>query len=139
MLASELRRHNFASSSQDAVQQAQGFFEQKQVEKSVVVKPSMREDTLHDKRVEVLLEIQEKKYQQELALLRSALNRMSSELEMVKAEMRKLAEMPRSKELPQQKEKQEMLKTEEKQAHPRQGNFTSADVDIQKMFYFGNK
>ena len=37
------------------------------------------------------------------------------------------------------KEQQQPLKTEEKKENPRQGKFSSDDVDIKKMFYYGNK
>jgi hypothetical protein len=68
-------------------------------------------------------------------MLKSALNTLAHELESVKSELRKLGEsVP-----PKPKEKQVELKTEAKEVHPRQGNFTPSDVDIQKMFYFGTK
>ena len=36
-------------------------------------------------------------------------------------------------------ETQKSLKAEEKQPHPRQGNYQPGDVAIDKMFYFGHK
>ena len=82
-----------------------------------------------------MLEMNSKKNSQELDLLRSAVGRLAHELESLKGELKRLLE----EAPPRQKEKQQPLKTETKEAHPRQGNFTPDDVSIEKMFYFGNK
>jgi membrane-bound lytic murein transglycosylase MltF len=136
-LASDLKKHNFAVSSEDAYQQAEQVFAEQEAPvvaevQHVVVQ---KVDSLAERRFELILEQNNKKYVQEIHLLRSALGSLAQELESVKSEIRRLHEQAPSKP----KEKQEPLKTEVKEDHPRQGKFTSADVDIQKMFYFGAK
>ncbi len=135
-LAKELRNHNFASSSDSAFQQAEQVFEEGQQvvieEKPAVVQ---RVDALSERRFEMLLEQNNKRCEQEISLLRSALGSLANELECLKSELRKLSEQAP----PKPKDRQEPLKTEVKEEHPRQGKFTSSDVDIQKMFYFGSK
>lgn len=134
-LASDLRKHNFAGSSEDAFQQAEQVFEESPVKEVVEESPvAQRSDRLAERRFELLLEQNNQKHAQELQVLRSALNSMAQELESLKSELRKLSEQN-----PKPKERQEPLKTEVKEEHPRQGKFGPADVDIQKMFYFGTK
>lgn len=137
-LASELRKHNFASSSDDAFQQAEQVIENKPVQEeshSIFVPKVERHDALIERRFELLLEQQRMKYEQELGLLRSALGVLSREVEGLKASISKVqVQVP-----PKPKEAQQPLKTEVKEDHPRQGKFSPGDVDIQKMFYFGNK
>ncbi len=135
-LASELRKHNFATSSDDAFQQAEQVYNESASQQVAVVEQPIveRSAPLEEKKVELLLEMNNRKYEQELGLLRSALNSLAQEIEMLKSELRKAVEVS-----PKPKERQEPLKTETKEAHPRQGNFTPNDVDIQKMFYFGAK
>ena len=136
-LAAELKKHNFASSSEDAFQQAEQVYVEKEVseisaEPQVVVQ--QKSDPLAERRVELILEQNNRKYEQELGLLRSAVNTLANELENLKSELRRL-----HVEQPKPKEQQVPLKTEPKEDHPRQGKFQPNDVDIQKMFYFGTK
>ncbi len=137
-LAAELKKHNFAQSSEDAYQQAEQVYVDKEpsvvsVEPQVVVQQKV--DPLAERRVELILEQNNRKYEQELGLLRSAVNTLANELEMLKSELRKFHEQAP----PKPKEQQVPLKTEPKEDHPRQGKFQPNDVDIQKMFYFGTK
>lgn len=135
-LASDLKRHNFAASSEDAFQQAEQIFQENAEESVVIEQPvEQKSDNLSGKRTELLLEMNNKKYEQEFSLLRSALNSLAQEIEILKAELRRLSEQAP----PKPKERQEPLKTETKEEHPRQGKFVPGDVDIQKMFYFGKK
>lgn len=148
-LASELRKYNFADSSEDAFRQAeqtlnQGERSQTQaavvsesqpVQKPVQEPVQQPQDGLVQRQVEILLEQHGRKQQQEVALLRAAVNQLSAELSALKGQLEKLSvQAP-----PKPKEKQVELPKEAKEDHPRQGKFTSNDVDIQKMFYFGNK
>lgn len=136
-LASELRKHNIADSSDAAFQQAEQVFEPSVQQVVIEEKPAVvqRVDVLAERKFEMLLEQNNKKYEQEISLLRSAVGTLANELECLKSELRKLSEQAP----PKPKERQEPLKTEVKEEHPRQGKFTSTDVDIQKMFYFGTK
>ncbi len=132
-LAADLKKHNFATSSQDAFQQAEQVFTETPVisdEPQLVVQ--QKEDHLASRRFELLLEQNNKKYEQEIGLLRSALNSLAMQLDGLRSELHKMHEAPK-------KEQQVPLKTAPKEDHPRQGKFTSSDVDIQKMFYCGTK
>lgn len=136
-LASDLRKHNFAVSSEEAYQQAEQVFQEVpvvEVSEAPVVSVQ-KVDHLAERRFELLLEQNNRKYEQEIGLLRSALGTLASEIENLKSELRKMHEQAP----PKQKEHQAPLKTEVKEEHPRQGKFTPGDVDIQKMFYFGTK
>ena len=104
------------------------------VEAPVVVEPQ-QSDSLATKKVELILEMNNKKYEQELSALRNAVTMLANELEILKSELRKSAEQMPVKV----KDKQVELKTEPKADHPRQGKFQPSDVDIQKMFYFGTR
>jgi uncharacterized protein YukE len=139
-LASELRKNHFAGSSVDAYQQAQDIMSSREHHESVSQKEhSVVNDqaALFERRFQLILDMNNKKYEQEFALLRSAINQLVGELNMVRGELQKAKEQIH--EAPKPKEVQQPLKTEVKEAHPRQGNFTSNDVDIKKMFYFGTK
>ena len=89
---------------------------------------------LEEKRTELISQQQNKKYDEELGTLRSAVERLAAEVETLKSTVSKLSEAT-----PVPKEKQAPLKTETKEPHPRQGNFSPDDIDIQKVFYFGTK
>lgn len=136
-LASELRKHNFALSNDEAYKQAEQVYEEgEQVQVQTMREPApVKEDALAERKIQLILDMNNKRFLQEFDLLRSALNTLANELEAVKSEMRKLSEQAP----PKPKERQEPLKTEAKEDHPRQGKFTPSDVDIQKMFYFGTK
>jgi len=139
-LASELRKHNFALSSDEAYQQAEQVYEggtgtQVLVEQKPMI-TSQNQDALSLRRFEMMLEQNNKRYEAEFATYRNAINMLANQLELLKAELVK-SNVERNAERP--KEKQAELKTEVKEAHPRQGNFQPSDVDMQKMFYFGAK
>jgi len=135
-LAAELKKHNFAVSSEDAFQQAEQVYAEvkEQPADAPQVLVEQKADPLAERRFELILEQNNKKYEQEIGLLRSALNTLAQQLDSLKSELHKLHEQS-----PKPKEQQVPLKTEPKEDHPRQGKFTSNDVDIQKMFYFGAK
>ncbi len=135
-LASMLRKHNFASSSEDAFQQAERTFDDDSAEQTVVEQKSSIEhnDALIMRKCELMLELNNKKHSQEIDLLRSAITRLAENVDSIRSTISKMNEVS-----PVPKEKQKVLKTETKEAHPRQGDFKPDDVDIQKMFYFGKK
>ena len=134
-LASELKKHNFADSSEDAFQQAEQVLKESPVQQAAVEeKPvsSVSSDHLAETKLKLMLDMNNKKYSQEISLLRSALGTLAQEVEGLKSQLVKLSEqVPKEKQVP--------LKTEPKVPHPRQGNVTPDDVDLRKMFYFGNK
>ncbi len=154
-LASELRKHNFAMSSEDAFKQAETVYDgnttggaqvlvMEQHPAFTMQQPTQAAahapaDEMTSRKIELLIESHSKKYEEEFSVLRSAINQLIGELNSVKAHLAKATVVSTSDDSAKHKEKQAELKTEVKEDHPRQGKFQPADVDIQKMFYFGAK
>ncbi|GEM_PF-1644136 len=92
---------------------------------------------LQERRFELLLEMNNHKYDQELSALKLVLSAMSTQLEQMRLELKTLNERQLQSGTPKKLDKQEMLKTEVKEPHPRQGNYKPGDIDMQKMFYYG--
>jgi len=137
-LANELKKHNFAQDNDEAVAQAEGVYgqkgqqkEQKEQEPSIVI--DKMDDGLIEQKFQMLLQMHLQKYEQELQNVKQKLGQVSAELEQLKT-----TRVQAPKEQPV-KEKQKELQTKPTESHPKRGNYTSADVDVQKMFYFGNK
>jgi len=78
----------------------------------------------------------QKAHDSELEVLRTAVNQLISEVNMLRDDMTKLNAQA---EQQKPKEKQVELKTENKEPHPRQGNYKPGDIDIKSVFYFGTK
>ena len=153
-LASELRKHNFAMSSEDAFKQAETVYDgnvsggpqvlvMEQHPAFTTQQPTPAAapaDEMTSRKIELLIENHSKKYEEEFSVLRSAINQLIGELNSIKSHLAKGTQSSASTdENRTHKEKQAELKTETKEDHPRQGKFQPADVDIQKMFYFGAK
>jgi len=133
-LANELKKHNFAKDNDDAYAQAEtiycGSAKPKLQEEA---KPAeVKNDALMEQKFQMLLQMHLRKYEEEITNLKTAVASLNSELMTMKT---KMTEVPRV----ETREKQQELKKEPVESHPKRGNYTSADVDVQKMFYFGNK
>jgi len=139
-LSSELKRHGMVNSSTDAYEQAQQIVTitpKKAVsnQETVLVEAAPSADPLVSRQFQVELDRIQKTVNEELDVLRSAMNQIIAEVNALRDDLSKA----QAAQPPKQKEKQVELKTEVKVPHPRQGNFQPGDVDIQKMFYFGTK
>lgn len=142
-LANELKKHNFASNSNDAYEQAQEAFkmsekEEKKAEVAPITpeKPVEQETKLDadffEKKLQLVLEMNNKKYDKIIAEMQEGMQQMAQEII-------KLRDRPVERVEKIEKQVQKELKTVPKESHPKRGEYTSSDVDIQKMFYFGNK
>lgn len=139
-LATELKKHNLSINTEEAVQQAEetyGHGQQAAERQPIQETVSQRApDLLEQRRFEILLQNHTRRYEEQFEIYRNAINKLAEELEIVKTKLTALTAN-------QPKERQESLpqtKSEvKKEPHPKQGGFSSSDVDIQKMFYFGNK
>lgn len=136
-LANEFKKHNFAQSNEDAYKQAESVYDpskRPKTESKTEEQPqSMKLDSgLMEKKIEYLLEMNNKRFEKEINILKDALNELNQELQ-------ELKKMPRPEVKTEKKPVQQPLKTETKEPHPKRGDYTSTDVDIQKMFYFGTK
>lgn len=198
-LASELKKHNFATTNDDAAKLAEEFYKEKtpsqeqlsvkeraeklaeefynkrdglmskkyeeEAESTIEIKekteqrnPDISERETHEKKengmdnmllrkFELLIEMQDKKINQELDYLRSTINFMKARMENLNKEVETLRGKAISSPIQferkeDQKEVQSNLKKENKEEpkdSPRSGKYSSKDVDIQKMFYFGKK
>ena len=104
-------------------------------------------DAMTEKKIELLIEMQNKKITEELDLMRTTINFLKTRMETLNKEVEKLKGKALSSPITfenkeDQKEVQANLKKEKKEEQkdsPRSGKYSSKDVDIQKMFYFGNK
>jgi len=156
VLAKELKKHGFASDINDAVSQAEGMVsEQPQIqeistrtledqEKKVQAGEQAKLRELETK-FYCLMQEQDKKHAEQMKCLQENLKLMLQEIQLLKEmkfekqkeiieEVKK--EMPAPQPMAQEAPRQE---AEKKEAHPRQGNYKSEDVSIEKFFYFGNR
>jgi hypothetical protein len=171
-LAIELKKHNLAQTSDEAAKLAEEFYKQNSEEKTEEQKkPKIEEkeneiktkeqqtgkkpeqedkiisDSLTEKKIELMFEIQEKKVMQDLEYVRSTVNFLKNRMELLNEEVEKLKGKAISSPISFQKKENEKetqanlqtKKESDQEKSPRSGKYSSKDVDIQKMFYFGNK
>jgi len=138
-LSNELKRHHMAESSMDAYSQAQSIVQV--IPKTAlasndgaVVMQEAVADPLVARQMDLEIQRIQKGFSEELEVMRNAMNQIILEVNSLREDLSKAQEA----QPPKQKEKQVELKTEEKVPHARVGHFQPGDVDIQKMFYFGN-
>lgn len=92
-----------------------------------------------DNQYQVLLERQNRQLVQEILALKETVAMLKSDVEQLKSNAARAAIVQQAQ--PKQ-EKQAVLhekKESTEKSHPKQGNFTSEDVAIEKMFYYGKK
>lgn len=144
-LARNLKKSGFAQTSEEAAQQANDVYgkdlkdivpDKPEPEKSsepVSEQPEPSpapDDALFEAKMKLLLEMNQKQFQEQISSIRSQLDGLASEL----ASLKQQVKAPRpEKKVPEQKK----LPDEKKDSHPRQGEFKSDDVSIEKMFYYG--
>jgi hypothetical protein len=139
-LSSELKRHGMAGSSTDAYQQAEEIIQITQKPKPVevgdgTVITAEPADPLIARQFQIELERVQKEHAAQLDVLRNAMNQIIAEVNSLRDDIGKL----QSAQPPKPKEKQEALKTEPNDPHPRQGSYKPGDIDIKSVFYFGTK
>jgi len=92
---------------------------------------------------QLMLEMSNKKLQEELHSVKAALNELNSEISILRLQIQKVQSKPKQAPKPASTSEapvpQQTLPKEKKESHPRQGDFTSDDVSMEKMFHFGNK
>ena len=93
-------------------------------------------DYLMEKKIEYLIDMKVGKIQNQLKEVLDQMQKMSEELDVLKNKVQRLnlGVEPQTKLSEQSGEKEV-----KKEANSRTGDFTSKDVSIEKMFYFGNK
>lgn len=155
-LAKELQKHNFADDSQAAYKFAEKIYAEKasdifgssipesnqsepEVQSESVKVETQKEDSsnneLLERKYQLILEMNNKKFNEELSLLKQQVQDVNSEVERLRLVVRRLEEQGITQK---PVEKQETINVvEKKESHPRQGDFKSSDVPIEKFFYFG--
>lgn len=167
-LTKTLQKHNFATSSLEAVDSASHIYnESTQLQEEAnpqpqiaVEQPIAENNTLLEKRYQMILEMNTKKFEQEIYSLKEQISTLSSQIMGLRAEMMRISSQTKPAEVKvesqnnQKEESNQETQTqsektennnannsnsEQKKEHPRQGAFTSQDVPIEKFFYFGRK
>lgn len=150
-LAGELQKHRISLSSEDALKQAEHILqpiqtmqEQSSIERSETSKIIQNTETLAERQYKLLLEMNNKKFEDAINTLQNTINNLSQEITRLKIDINLLSTRTASQTT--QTTTQQEAKTEEKpkeeqkkEPHPRQGGFVPGDVSIEKMFYFGHK
>ena len=160
-LIKDLKHQGFASNSNDALQQASGFYshdlggvvpEQKQKNygyddpkptasklETPADSPQISEAYLETK-FQLILEMNNKRFNEEFNKLHSKITSLNDEMSSLRMELRKAnefkSEKPRMSE-PQMPMQQQLPVEQKKEDHPRQGKYTSQDVPIDQFFKFG--
>ncbi|MBI4151295.1 hypothetical protein HY492_04160 [Candidatus Woesearchaeota archaeon] len=147
-LMKNLQKHGMATTAPDAFQQAQeivGEAPKKVVTLTQNEKGGIDVETVQvpgsaliESRVNLLLDMNSKKIDGQFQTMRDTISALAMEIERMKFELKKFQDT-KAKVVQVVQETQKSLKAEEKQPHPRQGNFQPGDVAIDKMFYFGHK
>lgn len=143
-LMRELQKHGIAASPEDAFTQASAIVQQQ--ERKIMANPESglvleqkQESALESRQVELLVQMQTKKLQEQFQQVVQHVQSMTLQFETLKQEFQSLKDVKTQKVVQVVQETQKELKTENKEPHPRQGNYNSTDVDIGKFFYFGHK
>jgi len=164
-MVKELQKHNCASSREDAIKQAEGIYNpsgevavdnspselvvEQKIEAPISASAPAQAQTfqtggfgaLEQRRVEMILEANNKRYDEKISALNNEIlslrSQLSSQVNGLKIELRNLIDNKAQKIVHVTEETQKVLKTEPKAVHPRMGNFTSEDVAIDKFFYCG--
>ncbi len=154
MLASELRKHNISTGTEEAYQEAEQVYEGNQTQ---IFRPPTAEHSdspvrgirqepppgLQQRQTEIIIQMHLRKYDEKFEQMRATITNLEMEIGSLRANISKLQSMqPREVQMPLQQPtapQKPQVKEEKQEKHPRQGDFSPADVDIQKMFYFGSK
>ena len=99
---------------------------------------------LLNKKIEILIKKNSVQLERQMEALKEMVTALASELELLRKAVNRKEEAPKTYvfESPKEhKEPQETLQkhTEQTAFHPKQGNYQTSDVSVEKMFYFGKK
>ena len=168
-LTGELQKHKISISSEDALKQAehilqplQAMTDQNQTlqNERETTKIAQSTDTLAERQYKLLLEMNNKRFENAITALQNTINTLAQEITRLKIDISVLSTKTSSQTNSQtaaqqnaQKQESESAKQnssarnnsekpkeeQKKENHPRQGGFTPGDISIEKMFYFGHK
>lgn len=129
-LSKELQKHGMADSTAEAFSKA-GDMVRDEAVGEVLSKSSAKDG--FDHKYQIMLERQNRQFSQEITELKEKVAKMQAEIEILKAEK------PMQPAKPKQETQTKFPQKEESKEHPKQGGFTSEDVAVDKVFYFGKK
>lgn len=146
-LSKELQKHGFAESSIDGAEKAQIFMKNKSGEPSVLTES---ENAIQEHLIKILHSMESLKTfrnvsEQRIIQLEDNFKLVLDKMNEVIAEINDIKSRPVAAAVPGEKETQTRLPEKKaesahgKESHPRQGNYTPADVAIDKIFYYGQK
>ena len=159
-LAKELQKHNFADDSQEAYKFAEKIYAEKasdifgssipeasqtepEVQAESVRVETQKEDSsnneLLERKYQLILEMNNKRFNEELISLKQQVQDVNSEIERLRLVVRRLEEQGMTQKQVERQETINIVDKKEvpKESNPRQGDFKSSDVPIEKSFYFG--
>jgi len=137
-LSKELKKHGMADSTAEAFNQA-GDMVREEAVKDIIIKSedTQKSKDCFDSQYQIMLERQNRQIAQEIQALKETIAAMQAEIEMLKADQK--AAPVQQQEKPKQEVQKKFPQKEESKEHPKQGGFTSDDVAVDKVFYFGKK
>lgn len=131
-LVNEFKKHGIAT-DEEAINQATKVVNGSSIDDSgEVSQPTL---DMMNRKVSYLSDLTDRRIKDEVAKLRAELNNVVAELRALKDSVRMLQTRPAV----QEKKIEETPETKEEKPKPRTGDFEPSDVDINKMFYCGNK
>jgi hypothetical protein len=153
-LSVEFKKHGMATSHDDAFAKASAVVRDDEL-KDVLAqtntatgtgtstetseRPSQAASPGFDTQYQVLLERQNRQLVQEIIALKETVALLKADVEQLKSN----AARPMIMQQAQPKQEKQAVLHEKKESsekpHPKQGNYTSEDVAIEKMFYYGKK
>lgn len=138
-LSKELKKHGVADSTKEAFAKAGQMVRDEAV--GDVISHSEKkpeQESSFDNQYQIMLERQNRQLVNEINILKNAVAELQEALEQLKKEPRPTPEPRPEPKRPEPPVMQSKLK-EEKKEHPKQGEFSSEDVAVEKVFYFGKK
>lgn len=142
-MTKELQNAGVASNSREAHSQAESFFKgnaqnkvQENKKQEVLAERGKETEYLVEQKVKLLVNMYMKNVAGEIQEIHEKVHSVVEQVALLRQEMASL----KGGTAPSPAKKEESKKEEpKKETNPRQGNFTSEDVSIEKMFYFGRK
>lgn len=137
-LSKELKKHGIADSTKQAFAQA-GEMVRDEAVGDVITRSNSSEKSKDsfDSQYQIMLERQNRQMANEIKALKETVTAIQEDVERLKREPKPNPRPEPKPPEPPTVDKQAKLKKEEK--HPKQGDFNSEDVAVDKIFYYGKK
>lgn len=131
-LSKELKKHGIAKSTKEAFEKA-GEMVRDEAIGDVISQSTQKSEASDsfDKHYQIMLERQNRQLANEIIALKEA-------VAVIQQEVERLKQAPMQQQ-PKEERQATFAKKEEPKQHPKQGGFTSEDVAVDKVFYFGKK